>query len=211
MARLPRGCAILSLIWRRTCNGAAGPFTRSESGFASARPWFHPRLKQRAFRPPASLVWINCAGNSRLRRCRWRWPALLTVIFHSLLTHPQNHDRFHTFCAAPLSLRAHARRTFQPTALIEDAQAIESLMTPIRSYLHMQSRTLEVPFDTRASAFCETVWGALRRIPYGQTRSYTEIAAAIGAPRAVRAVANACAKNPLALITPCHRVIQKNG
>src|SRR5260363_297600 len=51
----------------------------------------------------------------------------------------------------------------------------------IRSYLHMQSRTLEVPFDTRASAFCETVWGALRRIPYGQTRSYTEIAAAIGA------------------------------
>src|SRR5260363_219127 len=53
--------------------------------------------------------------------------------------------------------------------------------------------------------------GALRRIPFGQTRSYTEIAAAIGAPRAVRAVANACAKNPLALITPCHRVIQKNG
>src|SRR5260363_449344 len=115
------------------------------------------------------------------------------------------------FGADPLSLRAHARRTFQPTALIEDAQAIESLMTPIRSYLHMQSRTLEVPFDTRASAFCETVWGALRRIPYGQTRSYTEIAAAIGAPRAVRAVANACAKKPLALITPCPRVIQKNG
>src|SRR5260364_162199 len=102
MARLPRGCAILSLIWRRTCNGAAGPFTRSESGFASARPWFHPRLKQRAFRPPASLVWINCAGNSRLRRCRWRWPALLTVIFHSLLTHPQTHDRFHTLCPACL-------------------------------------------------------------------------------------------------------------
>src|SRR5260364_95045 len=75
------------------------------------------------------------------------------------------------FGADPLSLRAHARRTFQPTALIEDAQAIESLKTPIRSYLHMQSRTLEVPFDTRASAFCETVWGALRRIPYGQTRS----------------------------------------
>src|SRR5260364_362353 len=108
MARLPRGCAILSLIWRRTCNGAAGPFTRSESGFASARPWFHPRLKQRAFRPPASLVWINCAGNSRLRRCRWRWPALLTVIFHSLLTHPQNHDRFHTFCAACFFRSIHA-------------------------------------------------------------------------------------------------------
>src|SRR5260363_326367 len=89
------------------------------------------------------------------------------------------------FGADPLSLRAHARRTCQPTAFIEDAQAIESLMTQIRSCLHIQSRTLEVPFDTRACAFSETVWGALRRIPYGQTRSYTEIAAAIGAPRAV--------------------------
>src|SRR5260364_418079 len=63
------------------------------------RGWAIHALRIR-IRPPASLVWINCAGNSRLRRCRWRWPALLTVIFHSLLTHPQNHDRFHTFCAA---------------------------------------------------------------------------------------------------------------
>ncbi len=109
------------------------------------------------------------------------------------------------------SLRTHAQRAFQNTPLIEDAQAIERFMTPIRLYLHMQSKTLDVPFTTRASAFCETVWQALRGIPYGQTRSYTDLAAAIGAPKAVRAVANACARNPLALITPCHRVIQKNG
>ncbi len=119
--------------------------------------------------------------------------------------------RWVAFGTDPSSLRAHAQCTFQHTSLTEDVQAIERFIAPIRSYLHMQSRMLDVPFDTRASAFCETVWQALRRIPYGRTRSYTDIAAAIGAPRAVRAVANACAKNPLALITPCHRVIQKNG
>jgi AraC family transcriptional regulator of adaptative response/methylated-DNA-[protein]-cysteine methyltransferase len=55
------------------------------------------------------------------------------------------------------------------------------------------------------------VWKELRRIPTGQTRSYTEVAKTIGRPRAVRAVANACASNPVALVVPCHRVVQKNG
>jgi AraC family transcriptional regulator of adaptative response/methylated-DNA-[protein]-cysteine methyltransferase len=55
------------------------------------------------------------------------------------------------------------------------------------------------------------VWKELRRIPAGQTRSYTEVAKTIGRPRAVRAVANACASNPAALVVPCHRVVQKNG
>src|SRR5260363_410061 len=85
------------------------------------------------------------------------------------------------FGADPLSLRAHARRTFQPTALIEDAQAIESLMTPIRSYLHMQSRTLEVPFDTVRALFARQSGGrcavfpmdrraAIRRLPQRSAR-----------------------------------------
>jgi O-6-methylguanine DNA methyltransferase len=51
----------------------------------------------------------------------------------------------------------------------------------------------------------------LRQIPRGQTRSYTEIAQSIGSPKAVRAVANACASNPVALVVPCHRVVQANG
>lgn len=115
------------------------------------------------------------------------------------------------FGTDPVSLRQQAQGAFQNRAVAEDAQAVVSYMTPIRLYLHAQTQTLDMPLDTQASAFCETVWRALRGIPYGQTRSYTDIAAAIGMPRAVRAVANACAKNPLALITPCHRVIQKNG
>lgn len=70
---------------------------------------------------------------------------------------------------------------------------------------------LELPLDIRGTAFRQRVWAALRRIPAGRTASYTEIAAAIGAPKAVRAVAAACAANPLAVAIPCHRVARKQA
>jgi AraC family transcriptional regulator, regulatory protein of adaptative response / methylated-DNA-[protein]-cysteine methyltransferase len=63
----------------------------------------------------------------------------------------------------------------------------------------------------KATDFKWRVWRALQEIPYGETRSYAEVAAAIGAPKAVRAVANACATNNAALVIPCHRVIGSNG
>jgi AraC family transcriptional regulator of adaptative response/methylated-DNA-[protein]-cysteine methyltransferase len=69
----------------------------------------------------------------------------------------------------------------------------------------------EVPIDVQASAFQWKVWRELQRIPLGETRSYTDIAEAIGAPRAVRAVASACANNRVALLIPCHRVIRQSG
>ncbi len=68
-----------------------------------------------------------------------------------------------------------------------------------------------VPADLRATAFQWRVWEELMRIPRGQTRSYSQIAQAIGKPRAVRAVASACASNRLALVVPCHRVIREDG
>jgi len=67
------------------------------------------------------------------------------------------------------------------------------------------------PFDIRASAFQWRVWQALTRIPAGETRSYSAIAEDIGAPRAARAVARACASNRLAMIVPCHRVVREDG
>ena len=73
------------------------------------------------------------------------------------------------------------------------------------------SRDATVPVDIRATAFQWRVWQALQRIPRGQTRSYAQIAADIGAPRAVRAVASACARNRLAIVVPCHRVIRADG
>jgi AraC family transcriptional regulator of adaptative response/methylated-DNA-[protein]-cysteine methyltransferase len=70
---------------------------------------------------------------------------------------------------------------------------------------------LELPLDIRGTAFQRRVWQALRAVPPGETISYTELAARIGAPSSVRAVASACAANPLAVAIPCHRVVRSNG
>jgi AraC family transcriptional regulator, regulatory protein of adaptative response / methylated-DNA-[protein]-cysteine methyltransferase len=69
----------------------------------------------------------------------------------------------------------------------------------------------DVPIDVEASAFRWKVWRELRNIPFGETRSYGEIASAIGSPRAVRAVASACANNPVAVVVPCHRAVRLDG
>ena len=71
--------------------------------------------------------------------------------------------------------------------------------------------TADVPLDVQGTAFQWKVWKALQRIPRGQTRSYAEVARSIGAPRAVRAVAGACARNPVAVVVPCHRVVRSDG
>jgi AraC family transcriptional regulator of adaptative response/methylated-DNA-[protein]-cysteine methyltransferase len=78
---------------------------------------------------------------------------------------------------------------------------------------HLQGKqpALDLPLDLQATAFQLRVWEELRRIPYGQTRSYAQVAQAIGKPAAVRAVAQACAANPAVLVTPCHRVVRSDG
>ena len=70
---------------------------------------------------------------------------------------------------------------------------------------------LALPLDVRGSAFQQRVWQALQAIPPGQTASYAEVAARLGTPSAVRAVAQACAANPLAVAIPCHRVVRSDG
>jgi AraC family transcriptional regulator, regulatory protein of adaptative response / methylated-DNA-[protein]-cysteine methyltransferase len=67
------------------------------------------------------------------------------------------------------------------------------------------------PLDVRATAFQQRVWKALQEIPRGETRTYSGLAAELGAPSATRAVAGACAANPVAVIVPCHRVVGKDG
>lgn len=69
----------------------------------------------------------------------------------------------------------------------------------------------DIPLDLKATTFQWKVWRELQKIPRGETRSYSQIAAAIGSPRATRAVASACANNPVAVVIPCHRVLRRNG
>ncbi len=70
---------------------------------------------------------------------------------------------------------------------------------------------LDLPLDVQATAFQWRVWQELRAIPYGSTRTYSEIAAALGQPTAARAVARACATNPVSVVVPCHRVVREDG
>ena len=89
--------------------------------------------------------------------------------------------------------------------------AFEAWMAALRDHLEGVRPHPALPLDVRATAFQERVWAFLQSIPWGETRSYAEVAAAIGRPRAVRAVARACASNPVALAIPCHRVLRGDG
>ncbi|HTH52412.1 MAG TPA: bifunctional DNA-binding transcriptional regulator/O6-methylguanine-DNA methyltransferase Ada [Edaphobacter sp.] len=88
---------------------------------------------------------------------------------------------------------------------------LASAVAFITSQLTEHPTAATFPLDVRATAFQQRVWNALQTIPRGETRSYSELAAELGSPNATRAVASACASNPVAIIVPCHRVIGKNG
>ncbi|RPJ52102.1 MAG: bifunctional DNA-binding transcriptional regulator/O6-methylguanine-DNA methyltransferase Ada [Chloroflexi bacterium] len=83
--------------------------------------------------------------------------------------------------------------------------------TALREHLTGRRPRLDLPLDVLGTAFQHRVWAELRKIPYGETRSYAQVAQAIGRPQAVRAVARACATNPAALVIPCHRVVRSDG
>lgn len=102
-----------------------------------------------------------------------------------------------------------------PAAEIKRAGGDGSLKTAVAAILgYLEGEplaTADLPLDLRATAFQMRVWAELRKIPYGETRTYKQIAAQIGNVKAVRAVARACATNPVALLNPCHRVVASDG
>ena len=98
-----------------------------------------------------------------------------------------------------------------PLARIQPEPRLASMLAQVVSQFSEHPATLDLPLDLRATAFQMRVWEALRRIPRGETRSYAQLAASLGQPTAVRAVARACATNPVAVVVPCHRVIGSNG
>ncbi len=103
------------------------------------------------------------------------------------------------------------RDEFPAAEIARDDAALAGWVGDILAHLDGRRPHLDLPVDVRATAFQRAVWEALRTIPYGETRSYAEVAQAIGRPAAVRAVANACAANPVAVVVPCHRVVRADG
>jgi AraC family transcriptional regulator of adaptative response/methylated-DNA-[protein]-cysteine methyltransferase len=110
-------------------------------------------------------------------------------------------------------LRATLEREFPAAELTrdDDTGPLGADLRAIVEYLAGERQALDLPVDVRATAFQWRVWEALQTIPYGATRSYGDVARAIGQPSAVRAVAQACASNPVALVIPCHRVVRAGG
>ncbi len=106
----------------------------------------------------------------------------------------------------PASFLTNPRFIWDSNPVLERAQEC------ISAYFDGTSIHLDVPVDfLTGTPFQKEVWRALREIPYGETRSYGQIAARIGRPKAARAVGRACGKNPVALVVPCHRVIASDG
>uniref|UniRef100_A0A455SMC8 methylated-DNA--[protein]-cysteine S-methyltransferase n=1 Tax=Thermosporothrix sp. COM3 TaxID=2490863 RepID=A0A455SMC8_9CHLR len=108
-------------------------------------------------------------------------------------------------------LLAGLRADYEAAQMQKDNVVLTEWVTVLLRHLEGQQPDLHLPVDVQATAFQWKVWKELLKIPYGETRSYGEIARALGDPKKARAVANACASNPVALVIPCHRVVRNNG
>ena len=103
------------------------------------------------------------------------------------------------------------RRRFPKAEIISGGERLDALAEQVVRLIEHPAEALDLPLDVNGTAFQQAVWAALRAIPAGETRSYGEIAAAIGRPGAVRAAGTACGDNGLAVVIPCHRVLRSDG
>jgi AraC family transcriptional regulator of adaptative response/methylated-DNA-[protein]-cysteine methyltransferase len=108
-------------------------------------------------------------------------------------------------------LTAELQRRFRTDDIRRDDRRLGRWAGAVAGYVSGKRSKASVPLDVRGTAFQRRVWSALRRIKAGQTASYRQVARTIGRPTAMRAVAQACAANPIAVIVPCHRVIAHDG
>ena len=106
-------------------------------------------------------------------------------------------------------LKALLAEEFSAAELAEES--MPELEAKVRAFVAGEGSLARIPLDIRGTVFQRRVWEALRRIPRGSTRTYSDIAREIGAPAAVRAVGSACGANPVALVVPCHRAVRRDG
>ncbi len=103
------------------------------------------------------------------------------------------------------------RDRFPGAELIAEEKDLQERIETVIELVEYPQITFDLPLDIRGTAFQQRVWTALRQIPAGQTATYSEIAERIGSPQSVRAVAQACGANPIAIAIPCHRVVRTDG
>ena len=108
-------------------------------------------------------------------------------------------------------LESSLRKEYPRAEIQRDRNGLEGWVGKILEHLRGREPNLDLPTDVQATAFQRRVWEELRKIPYGATRTYSQVARAIGKPTAIRAVARACATNPVSVVVPCHRVVREDG
>jgi len=108
-------------------------------------------------------------------------------------------------------LESSLRKEYPRAEIQRDRNGLEGWVGKILEHLRGREPNLDLPTDVQATAFQRRVWEELRKIPYGTTRTYSQVARAIGKPKAIRAVARACATNPVSVVVPCHRVVREDG
>jgi len=111
----------------------------------------------------------------------------------------------------PEALVQQIHHQFPQAKFREDDHTFNQWVTQVIAFIEMPQSGLNLPLDIQGTVFQQQVWQALQAIPIGSTLSYTELAQKIGNPKAVRAVARACASNKIAVVVPCHRVVGSNG
>jgi AraC family transcriptional regulator, regulatory protein of adaptative response / methylated-DNA-[protein]-cysteine methyltransferase len=111
-------------------------------------------------------------------------------------------------------LKAALQKEYPRAEIDSDSSGSKNLggwVSKVLAHLRGKEPHLDLPIDVQATAFRRRVWEELKRIPYGATRTYSDVARAIGRPAAIRAVARACATNPVSVVIPCHRVVRADG
>jgi AraC family transcriptional regulator, regulatory protein of adaptative response / methylated-DNA-[protein]-cysteine methyltransferase len=116
-----------------------------------------------------------------------------------------------TFGSKPGELLQELRAAFPRAHLYNDEERLYAWFARVRDFVLLPQEALDLPVEIQGTAFQSKVWRALRDIPLGKTETYGELARRLGEPKAVRAVASACARNHVALLIPCHRVVASDG
>lgn len=109
------------------------------------------------------------------------------------------------------ALERELEKRFAQAHIVSGDEQFSDLVGTVIAHVEAPKKALLLPLDVRGTAFQQQVWAELRQIPPGSTTTYTEVARRIGKPTSVRAVAGACAANPIAVAIPCHRVVASDG
>jgi AraC family transcriptional regulator of adaptative response/methylated-DNA-[protein]-cysteine methyltransferase len=140
-----------------------------------------------------------------------RWGVVPTSFGLALVARSDAGLRLVTLGDDAEALKADLEKRFKHARIVPDAEGLAEDLKAVAGRIDHPDGALGLPIDARGTELQQVVWAALREIPAGETASYADIARAIGRPSAFRAVAQACGANPLAVITPCHRVVRADG